>query len=187
MSVCCVVFVLFQWACIPLGSPSPVNVILKQDGLELKEKKVVVPDFYVPEHGAGLGSSFADTLQTILLERSLFLDVQRNLPVVWTHPGETRESRFAGLAGAAFERGFDFVLIGVVDDLFYGGLENTRISVTLRLLDTQSGKAVFVAAHQAVSKPRDPSYPLDTKLTSSADSPGVVMEKLLRQIVPRLR
>lgn len=174
-------------ACAPLGPPNPVNVILKRDGLALATKKAAIPDFYVPEHGAGLGQPLADKLQAIAMERSLFQETSRNLPVVWTHPGETQEARFAGLAQTAALRGFDFVLIGVVDQLFYGGLEDTTLALTLRLLDARTGSLLFVASHRMVSKPKDPSYPLDTKLISPADSPVQLADKLLRLIVARMQ
>ncbi len=174
-------------ACIPLGLPSAVNVIVKADDLELSEKNVVLPDFYLPEHGAGLGGPFADILQAILLERSVFKSVSRDLPVVWTHPGETLESRYAGLTRTASQRGYDYVLIGVADQIFYGGLEDTTLSITLRLFDSRSGVNMFMATHKLVSKAKDPSYPMDTKLSSSADSPRLLVERMLRQIVARMR
>ncbi len=183
ISLFLICFFFGQTACVHLKAPAAVNVILKKEGLDFTGKKVAIPDFSVPEHGAGLGVSFADILQSILMERAVFAETSRDLPVVWTHPGETLESRFGGLAEAAEQRGFDFILIGEVERLFYGGLEDTTLDLKLRLIDVRTKKDFFVARHKAVSTTKDQSYPLDTKLTTPADSPRMLAEKTLRQIV----
>ncbi len=175
------------WACLPLGPPNPVNVTLKVENLDLTGKSIAVPDFYVPEHAAGLGAMFADTLQILLLEKPLFKAVRRDLPVVWTHPGETRESLYKALAASAWKQENDLVVVGLVEQLFYGGLEETVLAVQIRLIDAQSGATVFLASHRMISKPKDPSYPLETKLTNPAESPRLLAEKVLRQIVSRMR
>lgn len=179
-------FFLGSSACVRAGAQNQVSVIVKEEGLDFKGKKLAIPDFSVPEHGQDLGVAFADSLHYILMERSIFAEISRHLPVVWNHPGETLETNFAGLAETAAQRGYDYVLIGVVERLFYGGLEDTVLELKLRLVDCRTGKAVFVAGRKAVSKPSDPSYPLDTKLTMPADSPRRLAEKTLRQIVERL-
>jgi hypothetical protein len=181
-----VLVLISQPACLPLGPPNAVNVIQKAKDLELKGKKAVVPDFFVPEHGAGLGPAFSDLLVNVLLSENIFQSVSRDLPVVWTHPGETLDLRLADLSRLAVQKGFDYVWVGMVDQLFYGGLVDSTLAVTLRLVDARSGAILFMASNKQVSVARDPSYPLDTKLTKPADAPLLLAEKLLRQIVSRL-
>lgn len=187
LTACLVACLLSAAACLPLGPPNAVSVIQKTKDLDLKNKKVVVPDFYVPEHGAGLGEPLANILSNVLIEEDLFQGVSRDLPVVWMHPGETLDARLAEMSRVAAQKGYDYVWVGMVDQLFFGGLVDSTLSVTLRLLDAKTGTVLFMAANKVVSSPRDPSYPLDTKLTKPADAPLLLAEKLLRQIVVRLK
>lgn len=187
ISVCLIVFLLSVAACLPLGPPNAVSVILKTKDLDLKNKKVLVPDFYLPEHGEGLGGPLADTLTNVLIEETLFQGVSRDLPVVWMRTGETLDARLAELASKAAQKGFDYIWVGTVEQIFFGGLVDSTLSITLRLIEAKSGTIHFIASNKAVSSAKDPSYPLDTQLTKPADGPMMLAEKLLKQIVARLK
>lgn len=185
MRVWAVILLINAAACLPLGPPSPVRVVIELPAIDLASRKVAIPDFQVPQEALGMGAMFADVLQRIVLERKLFLEVSRQLPVVWTHPGETMDAQLARIRVQSASLGYDLVLVGGVNSIFYGGIEDSRLAITLRVVEVKSGKTVFMATNQATSTPKDPSYPLDTQLTKSAQGPEQLAEKVLQQIVAR--
>jgi hypothetical protein len=81
---------------------------------------------------------------------------------------------------------FDYILVGELKEFYYGGINKTRVKIKVRIIEVQTQTTIFLADNYEEHIGKDPSYPMDTKLTNRSRDPKIVAERVVKELINKI-
>jgi len=176
-----IIVLLTQMACIP-GSKH-LNIIINLERKNLSKASLLIFNFREPAHAEGFGSYIAERFHVNLLQAKIFRVVGIHDASPWSRLGATEEDRLLNALDECREKNFDYIMVGEIRDFYEGGINQSRLSIKIRIIETSTKITIFLAEHSLTSTGKDPSYPMTTKLSKHSLPPKTLAEKLIEEII----
>lgn len=162
------------------------NVVLKQKRENFKTSSILVFNFKEPSFAEGKGQVVADLFHQALLKSKKFKVVSVNNRSEWFRLGRTEEEQLQYALKEGAEQKYDYILVGSIEDYYYGGLHKTRVRLKIRLLEVATNITVFLAENRKDEGGKDTSYPMDTRLSTPSRPTDAVAEKAVTELVKKI-
>jgi hypothetical protein len=172
---------LVNFSCTPGSKQQKVVVHLERKNLP--QSSLLIFNFHEPLHAGGMGAYTAERFHVNLLETKKFQTVALYNDSPWNRLGKTEEERILFALEQGRDKKFDYILVGELTDFYDGMLNKSRLAVRVRIIDVRSQITVFLAENHGESQGKDPSYPMTTKLSQRSQSPKVLAEKIVKELV----
>jgi hypothetical protein len=180
------ILVLILFNCSLVHKNHPVQIYIKNKDIDLKSNSLLIFNFKEPGYALESGIHAAQLCHQKLLKAKTFktISIENNSP--WNRLGETDEERLQNAISEGREKHYSTVLVGEIIEYIYGGINQSRIQIKLRIIDVNSKTTLFYAGIKKSNSSKDPSYPLDTKLADPAMSPDELLNIALLEIIKEI-
>ncbi|MCP4217876.1 MAG: hypothetical protein GY765_24755 [bacterium] len=178
--------VLFLSGCAVMVPNKDLNVALKLKRENLDQSTVLVFNFKPPDYAPDCGTQLSEMFHMELLKRKKFKMVSLYNDSKWYRLEDLEEKRLLIAIEEGKEKGFDYILLGDIKEFFYGGINAGRVRITIRLIEVKTQKTILLVEDYKEHKGKDPTYPLNTKLSKRSRSPRVLSEKIVKELVKKI-
>jgi hypothetical protein len=178
---------LFSSGCSIFNKNKYLNVTVHLPRQNLDESTILVFNLKEPYYAEGMGAVVAELFQLNLLETRTFKVVSLYADSPWARIADTEEKRLLQALEEAKARDFQYILVGELRDFYYGGMNESRVHMKIRIIETSTRTTVFLASNYMDSRAKDPSYPMQTKLTKRSKHPKQLAGKVVREFVKEIK
>ncbi len=166
-------------SCIYWNKKPEVNVIMRSERKDLQKSSLLILNMIEPSYATGSGARTAEIFHSSLLKSKKFRIVGLCVDSPWVRVSDGEETRLMDAVEEARKRNFDYVLAGELTDYYYGGIQTSRVSIKIRVIEVATRITIFFAQYSRQNEAKDSSFPMNTKLSGTAQRP----EKLVTEIV----
>ncbi|MCP5054665.1 MAG: DUF4823 domain-containing protein [bacterium] len=179
------VVILLQYCSLWNKTPNlDVIVKLQRDNLEISS--ILVFNFNEPGYAEGSGAVVAEMFHLELLKEKKFKLASLYADSPWSRIADTEEKRLLQALEEAKTKQFDYILVGDLREFFYGGMDKTRVYMKIRIIEVQTRTTIFLASNYMRKKGKDPTYPIQTKLSKISTPPRELAAKIVRQFIRKI-
>ncbi len=166
-----IVFVIIAFSIILTGcllrqDTTQRDVFLKGKVKNTQEKSVLILQFAGPSYDLRIGKRAAEIFHQEMLKANKFGKVVLNNDYNWLVKFKDEETSIKAALKYAREKEFSLLFLGWVEKAVYGRLTDTEVIIKVRLIDTKTLKTLWYERDRKRTKPKDRSYPLETKLST---------------------
>ncbi len=173
-------------SCAGTAGKKMVDVFIHREQKNLKNSSILVFNFHDPAYAEGMGGYVAERFHVNLLESKKFKVVGLNIASPWNRIAETEEGRLLNAIEEGCAKEYDYIMVGELKAFFYGGINATRVTIKVRIIETSTRTTVFLAESSARREAKDPSFPMDTQMAKTAEHPKSAAETMVKEIVKRI-
>lgn len=166
-------------SCIYWNKKPEVNVMIRSERKDIQKSSLLILNMVEPSYAAGSGAHTAEIFHNSLLKSKKFRVVGLCVDSPWVRVSDLEETRLMDAVEEARKRNFDYVLAGELTDYYYGGIQTSRVSLKIRVIEVATRITIFFAQYSRQNEARDSSFPMNTKLSGIAQPP----EKLVIEMV----
>ncbi len=180
--------ILFISGCMSLKSyeKKGLNIYIQQKEPNYKRKSLMVFNFKEPDYAQGKGKLAGLIFHKNLLSSNKFYLVGLNNNSTWDQYGKTEEKQLKAAIDEGRAQKVDFIFVGEIVDYVFGGLNKTRVTVKVRVIEVKTGITFFMCEYGKTNLGKDISNPLSTKMTDSSDFPSKVLDDIAKKIILKL-
>lgn len=176
---------VFQ-GCIMVPKNKNLKVYIHLEREELKDASLMVFNFKEPSYAEGSGAVVADLFHKTLLKTKKFRTISLQKISPWSRLGLTEEERLATAMKDGIKKNFKYILVGEILDYLYGGLNKTKVTIKVRIIELHTRKTIYYAENKKQNLAKDPSYPLETKLAEPSLEPAKLSEFIVKELVNKI-
>lgn len=178
--------VMFSSGCSIFHKDKHLNVTVHLPRETLGDATILVFNLKEPYYAEGMGAHVAELFHLYLLETRTFKVASLYSDSPWDRIAETEEKRLLQALMEAKDRDFRYILVGELRDFYYGGMNDSRVKMKIRIIEVPTRTTIYLASNYIDSKAKDPTYPLQTKLTKRSTPPKELAETVVREFVNEL-
>jgi hypothetical protein len=178
--------VLMLVGCAMLKKEEGINVVLKLERENLHHASILVFNFKEPRYAEGDGKHVGELFHLNLLKSRKFKVVSLYSNSPWSRLGESEEERLMNALEEGRSMDFDYILVGELKESYFGGINKTRVKIKVRIIEVKTKTTIFLAENYEEDIGKDPSYPMDTKLTNKSRDPKIVAERVVKELINKI-
>lgn len=178
--------VIITTGCTTLQPDKNLEVSLDLNRKNLDRSSILIFNFKEPSYAAGAGVQTAELFHSRLLKAKKFKVVGLLTDSPWPRLGESEEDRILYLLNDEQAKKFDYILVGELIDFYYGGINSSRVTMKIRIIDVKTKTTIFLAEDAKGDSGKDPHYPMNTRMTTKANSPQTLAEKIVKEIIKKI-
>ena len=172
--------------CLINKSSTQKDVFLKGKVRNTRGKSVLVLKFASPSYDKKIGLKAAEIFHQELLRVNKYRKVALNNNYEWTVKYRDEETSIRTALEFARKKGFSLLFLGWVEKAVYGRLTDTEVIIKVRLIDTKTLKTLWYERDRKIMKAKDPSYPIETKLSTPLPPLEETIRSLARNQINRM-
>lgn len=172
--------------CAALQQDKNLEVFLNLKRQNLDRSSILIFNFKEPSYASGAGAQAAELFHSRLLKSKKFKVVGLFTDSPWPRLGESEEDRILYLLDDEQAKNFDYILVGELKDFYYGGINISRVKMKVRIIDVKTKTTIFLAENAKGDSGKDPHYPMNTHLTKKANSPQILAEKIVKELIKKI-
>ncbi|MCX6582221.1 MAG: hypothetical protein NT166_18780 [Candidatus Aminicenantes bacterium] len=181
-----VLIVILTAGCAALQPDKSLEVFLDLKRQNLGRSSILIFNFKEPSYAGDAGAQAAELFHSRLLKSKKFKVVGLVANSPWPRLGESEEDRILYLLDDKQSKNFDYILVGELKDFYYGGINSSRVKMKIRIINVKTRTTIFLAENARGDSGKDPHYPMNTRLTTKADSPQVLAEKIVMELIKKI-
>lgn len=178
--------VMMAVGCTMLKKDEGINITLKLEREKLHLSSVLVFNLKEPQYAEGNGAYVGELFHVNLLKSKKFKVVSLYTNSPWSRLGESEEERLMNALEEGRNLKFDYILVGELKEFYYGGINKTRVKIKIRIIEVPTETTIFMADNYEEDMGKDPSYPMDTKLTNRSLDPKIVAERVVKELINKI-
>jgi len=178
--------VILMVGCAALQPEKTLEVFLDLNRKNLDRSSILIYNFKEPSYAVGAGAQTAELFHSRLLKSKKFKVVGLFTESPWPRLGESEEERILYLLDDEQAKNFNYILVGELKDFYYGGINISRVKMKIRIIDVKTRTTIFLAEDAKGDSGKDPHYPMNTRMTTKADSPQVLAEKIVMELIKKI-
>lgn len=190
LKVICIALLLvgfwFSSGCSMFYKNKHLNVTVHLPRENFNDASILVFNLKEPYYAEGMGAYVAELFHLQLLETRTFKVASLYTDSPWDRIADSEESRLMQALQEAKDRNFQYILVGELRDFYYGGMNDSRVTMKIRIIEVPTRTTIFLASNYIAGKSKDPSYPMQTKLSKPATAPKKLSETVVREFVNEL-
>lgn len=167
--------------------PVAPEVMVNLQRPDIERSSLLVFAFIDPDYAEGKGVLAASLCQELMLRERIFRVVALDSRTPWARLGDSEEARLRAAMAEGQKQGFDYIATGEISDFVWGEMNQTRVRLKLRIIDTRSRITVFFATHRLSEQPKDKSTPLNARLNAPASTPDLLLKQALDEMIAQLK
>jgi len=173
--------ILFLSACLIHQDTTQRDIFLKGKVKSPQEKSLLILKFSSPSYDRRVGKIAAEIFHQELLKSNKFGKVMLNNDFHWIVKYRDEETSIKNALSFAREKGVSLLLLGWVEKAVYGKLTDTEVIIKVRLIDVKSLKTLWYERDRKITKAKERSYPLETKLSTPLPPLEYIIRLLARK------
>ena len=160
-----IIFVSFLSACFIHQDTTQRDIFLKGKVKSPEEKSLLILQFSSPAYDQRIGKIASEIFHQELLKSNKFAKVMLNNNFNWIVRFKDEETSIKNALSFARKKGVSLLFLGWVEKAVYGKLTDTEVIIKVRLIDVKNLKTLWYERDRKITKAKDQTYPLETKLS----------------------
>jgi hypothetical protein len=180
------IFLYFFTGCLPYKTDKGLQIHIQYNKPDFSGKSILILNFKEPNYAKNKGKLAGRIFHETVLKSKIFYLVKLINNSDWNEFGKTEEEMLKTAIKTGKKHKTDFVLAGRITDYVYGGLNKTKVSIRLRIIEVKSGITYFMCSYAKTDIKDDVSHPFKTKMVDLSDLPDKLIHIMANDIIKKI-